>query len=234
MNILRTDAGVHGLRNVFHVDINHPSLFDSETIKKSFNYYLEPRKTFIFVTDVTEVPKSFDARFDATARSYCYKILLPRIPFSIDQEVNTFFSSSINLPPQNTKIHHFWSLFHQNRAWVLDPIPSHVSFDPCLMEEAARYLIGEHDFASFQSARCQSSVSIRELFSIQIFHNKRRVDSQVITSNVRSGESPFQHLTHMTHPATEINNNHYKSSGYDFTNILNLTVTIQTTVFAFL
>ncbi len=213
MNILRTDAGVHGLRNVFHVDINHPSLFDSETIKKSFNYYLEPRKTFIFVTDVTEVPKSFDARMDATGRSYCYKILLPRIPFSMDQEVN---------------IHHFWSLFHQNRAWVLDPIPSHVSFDPCLMEEAARYLIGEHDFASFQSARCQSFVSIRELFSIQIFHNKRRVDSQFITSNVRAGESPLQYFTHMAYPATEINNSHYKPSGSDFINILSLTVKAQT------
>ncbi len=225
MNIFRTDAGVHGLRNGFHVDINHPSLFDSETIKKSFNYYLEPRKTFIFVTDVTEVPKSFDARMDATGRSYCYKILLPRIPFSMDQEVNT---SSMYLSPQNTNIHHFWSLFHQNRAWVLDPTPSHVSFDPCLMEEAARHLIGEHDFASFQSARCQSSVSIRELFSIQIFHNKRRVDSQFITSNVRAGESPLQYFTHMAYPATEINNSHYKPSGSDFINILTLTVKAQT------
>lgn len=204
---------MHGLRNVIHVDIDHPSIGDPQIIRKSLNYYLESRKTFIHVTDVTEVPASFDARIDATARSYWYKILLPRLPASNNNTDTNGqdIAKSVYLSPHYADMFHFWSLFHHNRAWILDPIKPNAFFDPCSMHNASKYLIGEHDFASFQSARCQSSTSVRELFTVQIFHNKKLIidgyDNQI--TGYRS-LSPLSHLLPISYPNSQMT---YNESG---------------------
>ena len=41
--------------------------------------------------------------------------------------------------------------------------------DPVLMQEAARYLIGEHDFASFCSANSQVKDTIRSIYALDVF-----------------------------------------------------------------
>ena len=43
------------------------------------------------------------------------------------------------------------------------------TLDERLMKAGAKYLIGEHDFSSFQGAGCQSYTSIRSIFQIKIY-----------------------------------------------------------------
>lgn len=43
------------------------------------------------------------------------------------------------------------------------------------MRMAAQYFIGEHDFRSFQGAGCQSKISVRTIFQIEIFRIQRMV-----------------------------------------------------------
>lgn len=48
-------------------------------------------------------------------------------------------------------------------SWYYQPL------DETRMKVAAQYLIGEHDFQSFQGAGCQSQTSVRTIFLIEIF-----------------------------------------------------------------
>ena len=43
------------------------------------------------------------------------------------------------------------------------------------MQEGAKYLLGEHDFSSFQGAGCQSRTPIRRIFQIEIYRIQRMV-----------------------------------------------------------
>jgi tRNA pseudouridine38-40 synthase len=70
----RTDAGVHALGQVVHVDLADPLFADDRgdegvRLRRSLNRQLAPR---IVVTRAAPADPSFDARHDATWRSYRY------------------------------------------------------------------------------------------------------------------------------------------------------------------
>jgi tRNA pseudouridine38-40 synthase len=65
----RTDAGVHALRQVAHVDIE--TMLAPEIIRMKLN---DDLPADINILDVEKVPQSFHARHDAVARSYLYQI----------------------------------------------------------------------------------------------------------------------------------------------------------------
>jgi len=70
----RTDAGVHALSQVVHVDLPSAvaAALDRETVQRSCNRQLAPS---VVVRSVREVPPSFDARRSATARRYRYLVV---------------------------------------------------------------------------------------------------------------------------------------------------------------
>ncbi len=53
-------------------------------------------------------------------------------------------------------------LWHGRAGWVFQPL--HVS----LMQQAARVLVGEHDFSSFRSSQCQAKSPVRTMTSLLI------------------------------------------------------------------
>lgn len=65
-----------------------------------------------------------------------------------------------------------------NRAWHV-PVP----LDIDLMQKAADFLIGEHDFSSFRDSKCQSNTPIKTINRIEI---KRNLDEIKIMINARS------------------------------------------------
>lgn len=67
----RTDAGVHALGQVAHVDI--PDRFQENTVRRALNFYLTEQP--ITVLKVEKVSPDFHARFSANSRSYIYKII---------------------------------------------------------------------------------------------------------------------------------------------------------------
>jgi tRNA pseudouridine38-40 synthase len=77
----RTDAGVHALGQVAHLDLADEKPVD--TVRSAINFHLKPNP--IVVTEAEIVPAEFHARFSATARRYRYLILNRRAPPAIDR-----------------------------------------------------------------------------------------------------------------------------------------------------
>ncbi len=72
----RTDAGVHALEQVAHLDVQ--TMLAPEIIRKKTNDELPPD---INLLEVERVPDNFHARHDAAARTYLYQISRRRTAF---------------------------------------------------------------------------------------------------------------------------------------------------------
>ena len=77
----RTDAGVHALAQVAHVDL--PRSAEPEVIRGAINHHLRPHA--ISVLAVEPAPPGFDARHSATGRHYLYRILNRRAPPALER-----------------------------------------------------------------------------------------------------------------------------------------------------
>ncbi|EEF35948.1 pseudouridylate synthase, putative [Ricinus communis] len=141
----RTDAGVHALSNVCHVDIERISKrkpgevlppHEPAVVRRAVNHFLQKNEGDIMVTDVRCVPSDFHARFKAQERTYFYRFLSGPEPLST---------------------------FEKDRAWhVLEDL------DIVAMQEACKVLVGHHDFSSFRASGCQAKSPIRTLAEISV------------------------------------------------------------------
>jgi len=77
----RTDAGVHALAQIAHVDLARDHVPD--VIRSAVNHHLRPHA--ISVLAVEPVSRQFDARRSATGRHYLYRILNRRAPPALDR-----------------------------------------------------------------------------------------------------------------------------------------------------
>jgi tRNA pseudouridine(38-40) synthase len=168
------------LRNVCQVDVSklstdstsNLSYYEPEALKNGLNFYIRSTKSLIYITDVAVASDTFHARAEATGRTYMYRIL-------------NHYSNRKHFD-HKTNTNSCWSLFHQDRAWVLDK-----PLDITAMVEATKYLLGEQDFASFKNIGCQSKTSIRNVKSVEIYVNKQLVNGDN-HSNLNQQQS-FQH-----------------------------------------
>jgi tRNA pseudouridine38-40 synthase len=78
----RTDAGVHALGQVAHVDLARE--FDPDTVRDALNAHLRPQPIAILI--VERVAADFDARFSATGRHYIYRITNRRADLALDRD----------------------------------------------------------------------------------------------------------------------------------------------------
>jgi tRNA pseudouridine38-40 synthase len=77
----RTDAGVHALAQVAHVDLVRAA--DPEELRSAVNYHLRPHA--ISVLRAEAVGADFDARLSAIGRHYRYRILNRRAPPALER-----------------------------------------------------------------------------------------------------------------------------------------------------
>ena len=77
----RTDAGVHALGQVAHVDLERP--WDVFKLRNALNANVRPHP--VSVLAISEVGEDFHARFSATRRHYLYRILNRRSPPALDR-----------------------------------------------------------------------------------------------------------------------------------------------------
>ncbi len=115
----RTDAGVHALGQVVHVDIaQDPRLVGRVKSLEALRHAVDRNiGDAITIWRVVEVDDSFDARHSANERAYRYRIADARLLRPLD---------------------------HQTAWHVSSP-----ALDVAAMHEAAQVLVGEHDFSSF-------------------------------------------------------------------------------------
>lgn len=126
----RTDAGVHALGQVIHLD-TEASRPDRSWVR-GLNSYLP---SSIAVQWAQEVSPEFHAQFSATVRTYVYIVR--------------------NAPVRSP-------LTDSRTGWVFQPL------DLQVMQQAAQYLIGEHDFSSFRSSDCQATSPVRCLYTAEV------------------------------------------------------------------
>ncbi|KAK9090766.1 hypothetical protein Sjap_023943 [Stephania japonica] len=141
----RTDAGVHALSNVCHVDIERISKrkpgellppHEPEVVRRAVNHFLQKNEGDIMVIDVRCTSTDFHARYDARERIYFYRLL----------------SGPTLL-----------STFEKDRVWH---IPEEL--DVVAMQKACQILVGHHDFSSFRAAGCQANSPIRTLDELNV------------------------------------------------------------------
>lgn len=77
----RTDAGVHALGQVAHLDFTR--LWEPATLQNALNFYLKPAP--MAVLECQLVPDSFHARFSALSRRYRYVIINRAAPLTIER-----------------------------------------------------------------------------------------------------------------------------------------------------
>ncbi len=127
----RTDAGVHALGQVAHVDIARP--FTPHQIQGALNHHVKPWP--VAVLQVEPVDERFHARFSCKRRAYLYRIRDRRAPLT----------------------------FEQGLAWRV-PRP----LDADAMAQAARHLVGRHDFTTFRHVACQAASPVKTLDMLQV------------------------------------------------------------------
>ncbi len=76
----RTDAGVHALGQVTHIDLARP--WDTDTIRDAINAHLRPHP--VAVLTAQHVADDFDARFSARQRHYLYRIINRRPDLTLE------------------------------------------------------------------------------------------------------------------------------------------------------
>lgn len=79
----RTDAGVHALGQVAHLDLTRD--WAANRLMGALNAHLEQAGEAVAVTVATQVREEFDARFSATARHYLYRIVNRRAPLALER-----------------------------------------------------------------------------------------------------------------------------------------------------
>jgi len=127
----RTDAGVHALGQVAHLDLARETKAD--TLRDATNFHLRPQPISILAAE--PVDSEFHARFSALGRRYLYRIVNRRAPLALER----------------------------NRAWWIQ-----TELDAAAMHEAARRLIGRHDFTSFRSSICQAASPLKTLDRLEV------------------------------------------------------------------
>jgi tRNA pseudouridine38-40 synthase len=77
----RTDSGVHALGQVAHIDLAKP--LPAGKVRDALNAHLRPHP--IAVLESEDAAPEFHARFDATGRSYIYRIISRRADLTLDK-----------------------------------------------------------------------------------------------------------------------------------------------------
>src|SRR6201987_4231064 len=67
----RTDAGVHALGQVAHIDLAKD--WDPDTVRDAMTAHLRPHPVAVLAAE--QVAETFDARFSARKRHYLYRIV---------------------------------------------------------------------------------------------------------------------------------------------------------------
>lgn len=76
----RTDAGVHALAQVAHMDLQKEQ--DPLTVQNALNFHLLPERIAVLKAEI--VPPDFHARFSAKGRHYLYRIINRRPRLALD------------------------------------------------------------------------------------------------------------------------------------------------------
>lgn len=147
----RTDAGVHALGQVTHVDLDEfTKPMTPFEIAKGINAHLRPAPISVIHAEI--VDDEFHARFGAINKLYRYRILVRPAP-----------------PVEERGF-----VWHMRR-------PPAETMNIKAMQDGAKHLIGHHDFTTFRDSQCQAKTPMRTLDRLDITSEDNGIYGQMIT-----------------------------------------------------
>lgn len=163
----RTDAGVHALEQVVHFDTMLER--DLSAWVRGVNSFLPPSIAVRWATVVSNVKQGVEKE-QAQERNKKSK---QEKWHNQEQDFHARFSARSRTYQYVLYNHPIRSPLLEGKAgWVFRAL------DVDKMQEAAQYLLGEHDFSAFRSAQCQAKSPIKTMYKIQI---ARRGDMIMLT-----------------------------------------------------
>jgi tRNA pseudouridine38-40 synthase len=126
----RTDAGVHALGQVAHVDLSRS--WDPFKLRNAINANVRPHP--ISVLEVAEVGEEFHSRFSARRRHYLYRILNRRSPPALDHGKVWWLPVNLDVEAMHTAAQllvgkHDFSTFRAAQCQAKSPIKTLDGFD---------------------------------------------------------------------------------------------------------
>ncbi|WP_412051743.1 tRNA pseudouridine(38-40) synthase TruA [Hoeflea sp. Naph1] len=91
----RTDAGVHALGQVAHVDLDKQ--WPADTVRDAINAHLQMARERVAILVASPVADGFDARFSALRRHYVYRILCRRAPLVLEKNRAAWSTKPLNV-----------------------------------------------------------------------------------------------------------------------------------------
>ncbi|KAM6579052.1 hypothetical protein CsatB_030889 [Cannabis sativa] len=166
----RTDAGVHALSNVCHVDVERMSKrkpgevlppHEPDVVKKAVNHFLQKNEGDIMVIDVRCIPPDFHARHKAQERTYFYRLLSGPEPLSTLEKGRAWhIPEELNLSAMQVDI---LSLIMSSNV-----VLSYKYVCLSSLQEACKVLVGHHDFSTFRGSGCQAKSPVRTLDELNV------------------------------------------------------------------
>jgi len=119
----RTDAGVHALGQVAHVDLRKD--WDVDNVRDALNFHIRPQP--VAVLAVERVSDTFDARFSATKRHYLYRIVNRRADLTLEQNrawrvPRPLDSEAMHAAAQNLVGRHDFTTFRAAECQAKSPV----------------------------------------------------------------------------------------------------------------
>jgi tRNA pseudouridine38-40 synthase len=119
----RTDAGVHALGQVAHVDLARDC--KPETLRDAVNFHLKPQP--IAILRAEPAPPDFHARFSATGRRYLYRIVNRRAPLAVERGRAWWVPGALDVAAMQTAAHkligrHDFTSFRSSTCQAASPV----------------------------------------------------------------------------------------------------------------
>lgn len=119
----RTDAGVHALGQVAHLDLTRE--WDADTVRDAINAHLKPHPIAVLSAEI--VAATFDARFSALKRHYLYRIVNRRAPLALEaarawRVARPLDAQAMNAAAQNLVGRHDFTTFRAAECQAKSPV----------------------------------------------------------------------------------------------------------------
>jgi tRNA pseudouridine38-40 synthase len=147
----RTDAGVHALGQVAHVDLAKD--WECETVRDAINFHLRPQPVVVLAAE--RAAPDFDARFSAVKRHYLYRIVNRRADLALDQNrawrvPRPLNAEAMHAAAQRLIGHHDFTTFRSAECQAKSPVKTLDRLDVARTGEEIRINASARSFLQHQ------------------------------------------------------------------------------------
>jgi tRNA pseudouridine38-40 synthase len=157
----RTDAGVHALGQVAHVDLAKE--WDTDTVRDAINAQLRPNP--VAILEAERVLDDFHARFSAKARHYVYRIVNRRADLALARErawkiARPLDAAAMHAAAQDLSGLHDFTTFRSTECQAKSPVKTIDKLDVSRDRDEIRIAISARSFLHNQVRSIAGSLAL--------------------------------------------------------------------------